>query len=892
MSSKNKSQLRTENNSSFPNNNSQFITPQLLRDFNADIIDSMVINQDTGSYLITSSFDNGTRLQTFTKVDGTTYTNLIPDATVETGSLLETASFDNGTRNMTFTKGDASTFDINIPGSSLDTGSLLVTASVVDATTTYTKGNGDVFTTTIDNVINATSASHAEFADQATDAEDLYVTVKNTSGGIINKGLAVHATGVTGENINVILADSSTPSTMPAIGLLEETLAINATGRAIINGRLKNVDTSGLSAGANIFINGAGTLTVNKPTGSDEIQSIGVAGKIDASEGEIIIQGAGRVNDLPNIAEGYVWVGDSNSVPQAVLTSSFAESTDTGSFINTGSDTQTKNANIIQSITAPATDTQKNFIQIDSTENNGLTYLNNTFAIQNYPSFGRSYQDTLLFEMYNSTNYDFGTELGLNGGQFQVSQLASGSGKGALFRIQDDYAAGTDVDLHGTTINIGTFGSTRLASGGITIGRTDVPVTIASTELNINGPTNINGSLTASIDTGNVLVGDGSGVSYLVPTSSLVDTGSFARTDTANTFTGGIQLASGSNNVFTSQPSLPTTGAVQKVLVNLNGQNAEVAGNGPYTTFQSTISHFDGYGRWYDGSLYNEALMSSFEGAEEIFNGGGWKASVIASGSGYTRGAELYIQDDYDQSTSISAQAQQINIGTLTSALYQARDGINIGSSVAALNLNSSGITVSSSLDIEGNLTSSLQEGYVWVGDSSGRTITAATSSFGGGGGSAFPFTGDAQITGSLGVSGSVVIQQDTYPDNRLGFKSGSTEYIQMYIDTGSEFVPDAWVINHHTAGQVLGIANSNGWIEVNTNLNMNNNSIIRGDLTIRNVTQEPSYTATFETASINATLTLAPQNPLPTGAVGELATSGSNLYFHNGTIWKEVSFV
>jgi hypothetical protein len=371
-------------------------------------------------------------------------------------------------------------------------------------------------------------------------------------------------------------------------------------------------------------------------------------------------------------------------------------------------------------------------------------------------------------------------------------------------------------------------------------------------------------------------MGDSSGRTTTISTASLqaggLDTGSFARTDTANTFRGGIQLASGSNNVFTSQPSLPTTGSVQKVLVNLNNQNAEVAGNGPYNIFQSTISHFDGYGRWYSGSLYNEAFMSpSFEGAEELFNGGGWKAAVIASGSGYTRGAELLIQDDYDQSTSISAQAQQINIGTLTSALNQARDGINIGSSVAALNLNSSGITVSSSLDIEGGLTSSLQEGYVWVGDSSGRTITAATSSFGGGGGSAFPFTGDAQITGSLGVSGSVVIQQDTYPDNRLGFKSGSTEYVQMYIDTGSEFVPDSWVINHHTAGQIFGIANSNGWIEVNTNLNMNNNSIIRGDLTIRNVTQEPSYTATFETASINATLTLAPQNPLPTGAVGEL---------------------
>ena len=182
---------------------------------------------------------------------------------------------------------------------------------------------------------NALTASHALHAEQA---EDVFITVKNTSGGPINKGLAVHATGVTGENIDVILADSSTPADMPAIGLLEDTLANNAVGRAIISGRLKNVDTTGLAAGANIFVNGAGTLTVNKPTGSDGIQSIGVAGKIDATNGEIIVQGAGRVNALPNLTSGYAWVGDGNGEPQAVATSSFAGATiDTGSFATTGS---------------------------------------------------------------------------------------------------------------------------------------------------------------------------------------------------------------------------------------------------------------------------------------------------------------------------------------------------------------------------------------------------------------------------------------------------------------------------------------------------------------------------------------------------------------------------
>ena len=60
----------------------------------------------------------------------------------------------------------------------------------------------------------------------------------------------------------------------------------------------------------------------------------------------------------------------------------------------------------------------------------------------------------------------------------------------------------------------------------------------------------------------------------------------------------------------------------------------------------------------------------------------------------------------------------------------------SVSGSQAALLIKPTDITIlkplvaSGSVDIEGNLTASLQEGYVWVGDNNGRTITAATSSF------------------------------------------------------------------------------------------------------------------------------------------------------------------
>ena len=168
----------------------------------------------------------------------------------------------------------------------------------------------------------AVSSSHAINADIAIEAEDLIITVKNISGGTLAKGTPVHAVSVTGENVDVIIASNDNASNMPAIGLLSADISNNAAGPCIIAGRDIGLDTSGLIAGSSVYVGVNGVLTSVKPTGSALIQNIGTAAKINASDGEIIIQGAGRTNDLPNIQENYLWLGDANGVPQAVISSS------------------------------------------------------------------------------------------------------------------------------------------------------------------------------------------------------------------------------------------------------------------------------------------------------------------------------------------------------------------------------------------------------------------------------------------------------------------------------------------------------------------------------------------------------------------------------------------
>jgi hypothetical protein len=114
MSQLSKQDLKAENQLQFPNNNNGAITPSDLRAFNVDMIDSTV---------------NQTAFDSFSGSVANQFANITSSVTVNTGSLLVTASFDNGTRNLTFTKGDASTFAVNIPDVSGSTGNFATTGS-------------------------------------------------------------------------------------------------------------------------------------------------------------------------------------------------------------------------------------------------------------------------------------------------------------------------------------------------------------------------------------------------------------------------------------------------------------------------------------------------------------------------------------------------------------------------------------------------------------------------------------------------------------------------------------------------------------------------------------------------------------------------------------------
>lgn len=136
-------------------------------------------------------------------------------------------------------------------------------------------------------------------------AENVQVGVKNVSGGTLTKGTPVHQTGTAGNNMEVVAARADTASLTPAVGILAQDLADQAEGYAIISGRMQGVNTSSFSEGDVVYLGPTGGYTTTKPTSVNHaIQNLGIVTKVHATNGGIVVLGAGRANDIPNFVAG------------------------------------------------------------------------------------------------------------------------------------------------------------------------------------------------------------------------------------------------------------------------------------------------------------------------------------------------------------------------------------------------------------------------------------------------------------------------------------------------------------------------------------------------------------------------------------------------------------
>ena len=186
------------------------------------------------------------------------------------------------------------------------------------------------------------------------------IQFKAKAGEALTKGDPVYISNydTVGNTPIVAIADANDSAKMPCFGLANESVSLNASVNVVTFGTLSGLDTSGFGLGDTLYISNTGTLTNSKPTGeSSLIQNIGKVQRVDNAAGSIKVGGAGRTNDVPNLNQGNVFIGNaSNQAETRGLTLDDIAETATNKHFTSGD--QSKLNGIESGATADQTDSE------------------------------------------------------------------------------------------------------------------------------------------------------------------------------------------------------------------------------------------------------------------------------------------------------------------------------------------------------------------------------------------------------------------------------------------------------------------------------------------------------------------------------------------------------
>ena len=145
------------------------------------------------------------------------------------------------------------------------------------------------------------------------------VVFEAKSSGALSKGDVVYVSSVSGNFPVVAKAQADSASTMPAFGIANNaTSGADETVVIVTLGTLSNIDTDtpGFTLGDTLYISAttAGSLTATAPTGEGNlVQNIGRVQKVHTSTGQIKVGGSGRTNQVPNLNNGNIFIGNGSN---------------------------------------------------------------------------------------------------------------------------------------------------------------------------------------------------------------------------------------------------------------------------------------------------------------------------------------------------------------------------------------------------------------------------------------------------------------------------------------------------------------------------------------------------------------------------------------------------
>lgn len=289
------------------------------------------------------------------------------------------------------------------------------------------------------------------------------ITAYNGTGATLSAGTVVYQSGVQGTNISVAAAYNSSASTMPAVGIVINDITDTSTGLIAVAGLVRNVDTSSFTAGDVLYVGLAGALTAYKPTAETNlIQNFGRALKINASSGEVLVSGAGRSNDTPNLNDGNVFIGNaSNQAGARALVE--ADISDFGTYLTS----LAINGISDVTITTPA---DNEVLAYDSTSSE---FINQTATEAGLATSAQgALADSALQNVVEDTTPQLGGNLEVNG-----NEIRAGSGNLDMYVLDDftlDWSGTVDPLIYATSasgkiaIRTGTFSSAQITLGGST----------------------------------------------------------------------------------------------------------------------------------------------------------------------------------------------------------------------------------------------------------------------------------------------------------------------------------------------------------------------------------------------------------------------------------------
>ena len=317
-------------------------------------------------------------------------------------------------------------------GSAIISGSLIVTGSTDIQYLTASGFNYPTVPGVEGNAIVVNQDGNLVFAYPKAVTE----RVKNVSGGPLPKGTPVHATGsgTSGNIVGVVAADAGNPLLMPATFVLNEALADEAEGEALVVGYIQGVNTTGFDSGEVVYVGVGGGFTNVKPTGSNLIQNLGIVLKGNSNNGSGVVYGSGRSNDVPNLPPGYAWIGNENWVATAVPTSSFNEDP----FPYTGSAAISGSLEVTGDVTIYGTASVN--VLITNYESSSIIYSSGS------TKFGDSLDDTHIFT----------GSVSVEGGITTTDNITIPRGKSLIFPNHPTQAGGISIGDNFSTSSPGT----------------------------------------------------------------------------------------------------------------------------------------------------------------------------------------------------------------------------------------------------------------------------------------------------------------------------------------------------------------------------------------------------------------------------------------------------